>query len=235
MKILAALLFPLLLAAQNPGPSVTGGDLAAVSGISLVSHTAAGSTNASTVTTAGINTTGANLLVVICVSYSAYCSTPTSSPTACSFSTYLTKYGILSYATVYYCYGFTTGSSQTFSESTSSLEPALAILAFSGSSGASVDQQSGLAYGCCAPSIAAGSITPGFNNEVVISALGLAPTVTGLSINGGFTLVDQVAASSGLNQGIASGYLVQTTAAAANPTWSWTTNGGAVAINGSFK
>jgi hypothetical protein len=54
----------------------------------------------------------------------------------------------------------------------------------------------------------------------VIAALACSSAITSLSIGGGFTIQDSV--PSGPGEILALAYLIQTTAAAANPTWSWT-------------
>lgn len=76
-----------------------------------------------------------------------------------------------------------------------------------------------------------GSITPSENNELVLT--GYVDQGTGaLSINGGFSSPDTQRSASYISGGAS--YLIQTTAAAANPTWSGGTTDKAVSI-ASFK
>jgi hypothetical protein len=68
-------------------------------------------------------------------------------------------------------------------------------------------------------SLQPGSVTPAQNNELVITAVATLPAGGTWTIASGFTVLDQVAASSGVNDGVMVDYQIQTTATAANPIW----------------
>lgn len=66
------------------------------------------------------------------------------------------------------------------------------------------------------------ALTPLVNNCIVIAGLEYNDTVTLPSINGGFTITDSVLGVAGNKFGGALAYLIQTGAASAQPTWTWT-------------
>lgn len=74
-------------------------------------------------------------------------------------------------------------------------------------------------------SIATNSVTPSVDGAILLCSLGYNGTST-RAINAGFSTPDQLGLASGTAFGVAGAYLVQTTAAAVNPTWSWTTADG---------
>ena len=231
---ISGLLFAALGFGQMPGffgSNASGGG----GGISVVSHTSAGSTNGSSVTapsSGGLNITGANLLLIACATYSANCPTPTLSPSVCTLSP-LNIYVVGSRFQWFYCYGPTGTSSLTASVS-GAANPSLGIIAYSTTSGSSVDQQNGGGIGS-GTSFTPGSVTPLHPNELVVSGTAFSLAITGLSITGGFTILDQVAQSAGNCEGLVTAYLVQTTATAANPTLNWTNSAGTGGANATFQ
>lgn len=99
------------------------------------------------------------------------------------------------------------------------------------------DQVSAGGSNSSASTIQGGSITPGSNFEIVIASVCQAQ-FPGLvfSINQGFIIPQQVAASASHNYGNAVAYLIQTTATAQNPTWTATGTTQAMgAINVSYN
>lgn len=87
-----------------------------------------------------------------------------------------------------------------------------------------------------ATSLATGSVTPnsGHNNALIFCGLGFSAS-NSPTINGGFSSIDYIDFASGLNFGGIAGYLTQTTAAAANPTWAWNTSTDALAPIAVFR
>ena len=75
-----------------------------------------------------------------------------------------------------------------------------------------------------AASAQAGSVTPGDDNSVIVQLLSQGGTISSLAIDSSYILELERNWSSGVNMGLAMAYLIQGTAAATNPTWSWTTN-----------
>ncbi len=98
----------------------------------------------------------------------------------------------------------------------------IAVTAFAGGATSSIDDQVNSAGGGFgATTMQPGSITPSVNNTLVITTIEVSDGADATSINGGFTIAAHVIAG-GSNFGAAIAYLVQTTAAAANPTWTMT-------------
>lgn len=187
----------------------------------LIANVAAGSTDSISVTTAAINTTGADLIVLEVSDY-LLDSPSTISDSKGNTWTTLTTYdsGQFNRSRLMYVKNPTVGSGHTFTATTTTGYPSIAVQAWSGAHLTSpFDQQNGSGF-FAATSIQPGSITPTENNELVVTGVG-SLIVGAVSVNGGFTISDQVDYSPGVHFAVALAHLVQTTAAAANPTWSW--------------
>ncbi len=189
------------------------------SGISVVCHNKA-SGLASAVTTA-TNCSGATLIVANTSDNSANSGAPSDSLNG-TYTNHATCNSDTSNACVYYLYSPTVSTTMTFSK-TSCVACSVEIIGFSGTAGSTVDQstnQGGLAGGL-STCLTSSPITPSNNNEVVIAAFSSINDGGGLtySIDGGFTISDQAQMTLGTNQGGAIAYLIQTTATAAQPTW----------------
>lgn len=204
---------PMSQAAYTPSPSSGGG-------IALVAHTGADNFG-TTVTTSAINTTGANLIVVaICTVNNLTGATVTDSKSN-TWSSSLTAVSGGNLIQIFYLYSPTVGSGHTFTFTTSGgpTTPSIAVAAFSGTL-SPFDQQMGATQTGAISTFQAGSITPTANNELIIAQASNYSTST-VSINDGFTITDSV--SPLYNTGNTLAYLVQTTAAAINPTWTYGT------------
>lgn len=188
---------------------------------SLLGNVAAGSTGANSVTTASVDTTGANLLVLCLSSYSSVARPTISdskSNTWIAAADY-TKNNGSPRSTIFYCYGGTVGSGHTFTASGTSSSASIAVLYFSGAVSSPKDQHNGTITNS-AGTIATGSVTPTNNGQLLVAMIGRNLGVgTGVTINGGFTIANQIATVGGNHFGIGAAYLIQTTATAANPTW----------------
>ena len=182
---------------------------------SLVAHTAAVG-SASAVTTPPISTVGASLIVVI--SGGQLTLTPTDSlantnwyapPKQASAS----GYGMW----ISFIVNPITGAAHTFTLSGGgSAYPWIAVLAFAGSF-YGAERVTG-AYAGAASLIQPGAITPSANGALIVTGYSNSSGTTAPAITAPFTLADSVPA--GANGGpAAAAYLVQTTAAAVNPTW----------------
>ncbi len=202
---------------------------------SLIGHVAVGG-NGSVATTAGITTTGANLIVVTVAHGGGADPTITDS----KGNTY-TKRGSYQVPAsnqtiiLYDAVAPTVGASHTFTATTSSDFPSIAVTAWSGASATPFDTQTGngsLSSGTIQP----GSITPAESNELFITGV-QDPDATGsLSINSGFTISDQLTLSGGLYYGQGHAYFVQGSAAALNPTWTNSFGAGPiVAVMATYK
>ncbi len=185
--------------------------------IALVANTGAGSTDASNVTTSSINTTGANLIVVGVAGYTLFSATVTDSKSN-TWTALTARSGGVTRSRLWYCSNPTVGSGHTFTVSSGGATPALCVAAFSGAKATSpYEAESGATFVTTGP-IQPGSITPAENGELLVASLSRAvnelPT-----INGGFTITNHVAYLASNHYGCDVAYLIQTSAAAANPTW----------------
>jgi len=189
--------------------------------IALVDHckyAAGGSTGG---TSAAMNSTGANLLVAAVGNVNAY---GTFVDSKSNVWTRYGPYGDISLQAISYWISIpsSVGSAHTFSPSGSAVFATCCVAAFSGVAtafilGTPIPSNTGGSL----TSIQAGSLTPAAANCLVLSALSMRTTNT-VSVNGGFTITDQCPFIAATAIGSALAYLIQTSAAAANPTWSWT-------------
>jgi hypothetical protein len=110
------------------------------------------------------------------------------------------------------------------------------VTAWAGAAASPLDQVAGRFE--AGTSVRPGSVTPTQNNELLISCMSNAydTSTSSRSINGGFTISGQVGDSTNpYGAGMAGAYLVQTTAATADPTWAYSVNTWANAVIATFK
>ncbi len=199
--------------------------------IAQISHTSAGSTTSNGITTSSISTTGASLITIQVVSYVGAAepalteSTGNITFTACgSVQATSAEERIHAYHWVV-TNSNQTSATHTFTATQTGSFPTILVQSWSGTSTSTpCDQTTGANTGAgTATTLATGNITPSENNELVITATGVKDT-RAMSVDGGFTEQDEVTMSAN-HYGGSMGYLIQTTATAANPTWA--TNGAA--------
>lgn len=200
-----------------------------------IAHTTAHSTDNANVTTSGINTTGSDL-IVLSINFNGALSITVSDSKTNTWTAGAANANAPSQQ-FYYCQAPTVGSGHTFSVSgpAFSLE-SIQVQAWHGSVATPLDQHSH-AFNAAATSLAPGSITPSENNELVITGVGFDGNFgTSATVNGGFTITDTDAGGAAVSFGGGMAYLVQTTAAAANPTWTGNVGSGGVSAGvTSFK
>lgn len=167
-------------------------------------------------TTAAIDTTGYTLLIAATVGEGGHTLTDSKGNTWTSLTTYGTG---STYVRIHYCVSPTVGTGHTFTPSVG--YRAVAAMAFTGQAATPFDQQNG-ASATSGSSLSTGSITPTENDELVFAAIGLSDTLTSISVNSGFTTDATRNSASGTNFGVGIGHIIQTTAGAVNPAWSWT-------------
>lgn len=193
-----------------------GGTFAFVGSKSVAAGPNGGSTTA-------LNTTGSSLIVVAVSRYSAGPAV-TLSDSASNTWTALTESinttGSLA-CRLYYCANPTTSASHTFTVAGTGIYSSLAAVAFSGGTNASPFDLENGATGTSA-SATSGGITPSQNNEAVVIATADDGAIANASIDGGFTRVETQLFGGGDHFGLNVAYLIQTTAAAANPTFTYT-------------
>ena len=188
-------------------------------------------------TSGSINATGANLLVA-CVSWHATGPVPTFSDSKGNPWTQAveSREFLDYYIRLYYSVPTAVGSGHTFTAAGPGSMASINVTAWSGATASPLDQTAGEGVG--GTTIQPGPVTPTQNDELLISCLTNTGDTsnTSRSINGGFTISGQIGADHTIySTSIAGAYLVQTTAATANPTWSYPVDNTANAVIATFK
>lgn len=199
----------------------------------LVANTIKGGTDSS-VTTDAIDTTGASLIVVSIAR-------DTNSNQLNFSDSKSNTWNLFAYAVqgstsslLYWTRATSVGSGHTFSNTGAFNFSTLAVAAFSGNAPFIITDQKSSA-GASSTTILPGSITPTQDNELVVTSLAFSGAGTPVSINGGFTETNEIDFNSGIYYGNALAYLIQTSAAAANPTWTRTNSSPLASTIASFK
>lgn len=179
---------------------------------SLISSTQAGSTNGGvSVTTTGINTTGANLLVAV-ISYFGVTAPTVSDSQGNVWTVIDTRTNTSRNVRILYTFAPTTNASQTVTASLAASFPGVVFAAFSGAATAPLDQVTGTTTNV------SGNITPTQANELVISGYAsdimTVPSVTGVTLLGSLAEVTSQSIAVGM------GYTIQTAATLVGATWS---------------
>lgn len=169
-------------------------------------------------TSTGINTTGADLIVVALEYRKA--SGSNLSDSKGNVWTALTDYqeaSSNSAVRMYYCSNPTVGSGHTFT--TTSTFSGIGVVAVSGSRTATspFDQQNGSTGGTSSNPQGPGSITPSVNGCLVVTGFYQATTGSAPSLPSGYNLVGTWPTATAFLGGVA--YVIQTTATATNPGW----------------
>lgn len=186
----------------------------------LVAHTALDSSNGNDVTTAALNTTGANY---IALAYSnADSPAVTISDSKSNVWSPLTLRTGGTNVRIYYCVNPVVGSGHTFTVSGAGSFPSIAVQAWTVSGNAAFDVENG-ASDSVVTSKNTGSITPSALSNLVLAVMGGQTTIGTISIDSGFTISDQIDVAS-LGGAIAFAYKDGGLSATENPTFSWTTN-----------
>lgn len=210
----------------------------AYSAPTLISHTKIG--GPSPVISPAIDTTGATFL---CVTINNFFTDPATATVSDSKGNTFSK--TASHVTaggeantiIFYCWSSCiVGTSHTVTVTIASF-PGITFSAFSGvkTSANPLDQQNGAFSNTGVSTIATGSITPSANGTLIVTSVGSGGSLSsGFSINSGFTIIEQLPYAGGNNEANASAYLVQGSAAAVNPTWTWTAGNSAAVVIASF-
>ena len=191
--------------------------------ITFANHYAQKSTDSNGFTTTAYDSTAGscNFLVVLVVSY-AGATEPTLTDNQSNTWQPLTPYTNSGNGRVHIRYAFnpTLSASHTFTLNGVATYPAIFIAGFSGMLTTSSVFQSGTDSGAnlTGTTIQPGSITPGNSPALVVSGV-VAGSAQTFSINSGFTISDQLILVGGQSYGGGFAYLIQSSAAAVNPTW----------------
>lgn len=200
--------------------------------IALISNsTATSGLNATT--TAGIDTTGADLLIIALCCDDAYNDTVTDSKG--NTWTQLTSYTQTNVRVrMWYSIPTSVGTAHTFTAPGVLFVGTMLAAAFSGAAQTTPnDQQSG-ANGFVS-TLQPGSITPSEDNELIWTHFGINSAGSPISIDSGFTELGEADFGPADHYGGSFAYKIQTTAAAVNPTWTRTNTNGCACTQVSFK
>lgn len=96
------------------------------------------------------------------------------------------------------------------------------VCGWSGVANATVDQSTGTTSGSGLTTLSSGAVTPSENNELVLSGAAFSGVITSVTVNGGFSSPPLTDGANVTNTVGGISYLIQTSAASANPAWSWT-------------
>lgn len=177
--------------------------------------------------TVTLNTTGANLYVVVVCLYSTSAALATVSSTNNASGTWAHGSNYVnstSNVCIFYCKSATASGAELFTINPNGTGYALAFVsAWSGADTSAPKDQDNGAANASGGTIQPGSITPGENNELVITGVSDNNNQT-FTINSPFSTVTDTSQDTNSATGAWS-YNIQTTATATNPTW--TKGGGA--------
>ena len=174
-------------------------------------------------TTSAIDTTGATLLVAVMGNIDNAAVVPTDSKG--NTWTALTKRSgdNSSEGQIYYSIPTTVGTGHTFTTSGgTSNYCSMCVAAFADTNASPYEAESGAANAS-----QPGSLTPAGNGSLLVAGIGYY-TGDPSTINSSFTVAEYQNSGAGVNFGSGLAYLIQTTAAAVNPTWTGVSSGGCV-------
>lgn len=202
--------------------------------VAFVASDIAGSTNGGfSATTAGVDTSGANLIYLAVGGWTGGALASVSDSNGNTW-TALTGQSSISGAAVnhYYCLNPVVGPGHTFTATSvvsSNRYPTIGMLAFSGANGG-VIHQNGAATNS-ATALATGNVVPTGSNALVISSISFLGSVSSVAVSGGtLALEDFVNYTATQNQGLATAYEIQPGGATnRDASWTWTTASGAAA------
>lgn len=205
---------------------------AAASGVALVNH--AKSAGASTFTTTGIDTTGANF-IVLALSYLNTAAPSISDNKGNTYTALTAKDDATSAKSrLYYCASPTVGTGHTVTVTGTSIFASVAVAAFSGVLGAAPLQVEAAGGSGTGLSRQPGSVTPAADGSLVVTGLAFEVSQT-VTIDSGFAITDQNNFAGGTDFGSALAYLIQGTAAAVNPTWTLPSGNASAATGAVFS
>lgn len=192
--------------------------------ISLVAH--AEGHGANNPATGAIDTTGANLIVVTTTRYGGSSSVSVTDNKGNTF-TGGTEQLISSGdpgVRIWRCENPIVGSGHTFTFNGTSIFGGLCVAAFSGAGSPAFDTETGVAGSVGAFSVQPGSITPPQDGCLLVTTV-TTNNSTGdtpnFAVDSSFIQLDHYDFNGGVNYGGTLAYLIQGTAGAVNPTWSW--------------
>lgn len=213
--------------------------------IAVVAHASAVSTTTNTVSTSGVDTTGATLIVLAVPFFSAVHTVDALDISDSKGNSYTALAVCSSSGTAaasdirfFYIASPVVGAAHTVSLSSggAAVYPSIAMIALSGTAASPLDQQN------CGPATTTGdttrqpgSVTPSENSEIVITGVGLGGSNGSIAIDSSFTIADSNGVNAGQGFGDGLAYIIQTSAGAVNPTWSATAPDFRASVIATFK
>lgn len=205
--------------------------------ISVTANVGAISGSGAAVTSPTVATTGCSMIVVVVTDYQAVSVGSVSDSRGNTYALVRNANdGAVARVLIFVYYGTNGGGSQTVTYTGGgTCYPSINVIVVSGSvaSSSALDQQNGVGSSAVT-SLSPGSVTPSEDNEIIITGVNFW-TGTSPSVNSGFTITNTQAYSVGVSFGGGAAYKIQTTAAAVNPTWSWSTGSSSAALQATFK
>lgn len=201
----------------------------------LIAGTAvsAGSADKNTVTTSAVDTTGADFIVLVRSDFGASRAAVSDSKGNSWNALTATSNASTGTCTIFWSRPTSVGSGHTFTATQANSFPTLSVLAFSGGINSPVDQQNG-ATASAATSVQTGSVTPSDSNQLIIAGFTSDNASVSIALNSGFTVPVSTSVSTNHECG-AIGYLIQNSAAAVNPQWTWNTASNVAVRIATFK
>lgn len=176
-------------------------------------------------TSSAINTTGATLLVMSIATVSnAYSPSDSYGNTWYQITSEYSGSGN-AYNIVYCAINPTVGSGHTFTYSGTTTYACVQISAWSGVTTSTTPVESWNGATGSSSTLATGSITPNQNGSLLIATFAINNSSGSATINDSFTISNQIPWNGSANFGAGQAYLVQTTAAAIDPTWTFAASG----------
>lgn len=173
--------------------------------------------------TSAIDTTGANLLLISVSFYSGSTTVLTVSDSKGNIWIPLTLRNAGNAAhRYYYALDPAVGTSHTVTVSGSAVYPVLTFAAYASADPLAPFEVENGATATSGTSLATGSVTPAVNESLIVSGWAGMNAATNPNVDSGMTKTTSQNSSAGVCISGAAAYLVQTIAAAINPTWTWT-------------
>lgn len=202
--------------------------------IALIANTSLTPVANSGGTSPAITTTGANLICIAVGHYQPNVgSLVLSDSKSNTWTLAIRKFdGSASDISIFYCLNPIVGASHTFTVAGLATYSTLCAEAFSGVNTVFGIDQISVGGAAAGSPVQPGSVTPGTNGSLVYTAASVTGDATNtrvFGINSGMTIADQVPYNSGLFFGSMGSYLIQSVAAAINPSVTYTGTVGAMA------
>jgi hypothetical protein len=168
-------------------------------------------------TTGAINTTGASLIVVLAGSYHSWQATSVTDSKGNTYTPLTDQNDGTNDSRFFYCLSPTVGSGHTFTPNFgNTIDTFVGVLAFSGIT--AFHTQNGAVVNNNTNPLQPGAVVPAVNGSVIVTGISNYSSVGATTINSGFTAFTYNGSANNALGGIA--YLIQSTAASVNPTWS---------------